>query len=147
VDKPELQIVVDTREQRPYFQGAKRKALKSGDYSLIGCEDSIAIERKSLSDALGCIGTECRRFEAELARLRDMQFAALIIECGLRDLLTAPSLIHWNARLGTLVSWCVKFKVPIWFANNRALDELVTHRLLEKALKYSSEQTPTEPQP
>lgn len=53
-DKPI--IVVDTREQRPYsfdearVGGVVHAALPAGDYSLLGQETRIAIERKSLAD-------------------------------------------------------------------------------------------------
>ncbi len=41
-------IVIDSREQRPYqFPGAVVKTLPTGDYSIVGLTDRVAIERKS----------------------------------------------------------------------------------------------------
>jgi len=85
-------ILVDTREQEPYWDlknldegqsfeypsGLKmrREALKTGDYTLAGLEDKFAIERKSLSDIYGCVGGGRERFTKELMRART--FRALI---------------------------------------------------------------------
>jgi ERCC4-type nuclease len=47
----EMTIVIDTREQRPFtFENISPRpeivisTLKTGDYSLLGCEDDICIE-------------------------------------------------------------------------------------------------------
>ena len=87
-------ILIDTREQRPYaFSSCPtlRVALETGDYSYI-CDgrelrDVVAIERKSVTDLLGCIGGQRDRFERELARLAELSFRAIIIECAIPDLL------------------------------------------------------------
>ncbi|MGA2991606.1 MAG: hypothetical protein ABSD88_14110 [Candidatus Korobacteraceae bacterium] len=51
---PRPTLLVDTREQNPFdfsrfegwFFGIERKALKLGDYSISGLEDSCVVERK-----------------------------------------------------------------------------------------------------
>jgi len=133
-------LIVDTREQRPYsFADALTKTLHTGDYSVEGFEDRIAIERKSLSDLLGCIGGGRERFERELERLGRMPYAALIIEASLRDVLQGDmhSTLHPNAVLGSLCAWSMRYRLPIWFCDNRRLAQMVTERLLMKAAKYS----------
>ena len=66
-------IVVDTREQKPYgFNGeipTTKQALKAGDYSVVGFEDQIMVERKSLSDLVRCVGSDRRRFMKQMKRL------------------------------------------------------------------------------
>jgi ERCC4-type nuclease len=55
---PRPVLVVDTREQNPFnssrfegwFAGIKTRALKLGDYSIVGMEDSCVVERKDLPD-------------------------------------------------------------------------------------------------
>jgi len=55
---PRPVLVVDTREQVPldfsrfegWFAGIEKKALKLGDYSIVGMEDICVVERKDLSD-------------------------------------------------------------------------------------------------
>ncbi len=58
--KPEHVVaVIDTREQLPLDLTPLRAVegtLTTGDYSVVGLEHVVAIERKSLPDLLGCIG-------------------------------------------------------------------------------------------
>ncbi|HEY1599245.1 MAG TPA: ERCC4 domain-containing protein [Pirellulales bacterium] len=54
--------------------------LATGDYSVVGLEHIVAIERKSLSDLLGCIGTERERFDREVQRLLAYPVRALVVE-------------------------------------------------------------------
>lgn len=91
-------IVIDTREQHPYSftnfytnsaEGRRpllirtsRETLRTGDYSILGMEDLIAVERKSLSDLYGTLGTGRERFERELARFAKLRWGAVVIEAG-----------------------------------------------------------------
>lgn len=70
-----MKIVIDTREQTPYGFAKYdaepiRAALPTGDYSLPGFEDRVAIERKSLDDLVGCLKGDKR----EPARLGTSSF-------------------------------------------------------------------------
>lgn len=94
-------VVIDGNEKAPYsFDNipflAKdrgpvhiptvRKHLKTGDYSIEGMEEMVAVERKSLVDLFGTLGGNRDRFERELARLQAMEFAAVIVEADWRDI-------------------------------------------------------------
>ena len=55
-----MKIIIDSREQAPFTFGdydceAVSGSLPTGDYSLAHLEHQIAIERKSLSDLVGCL--------------------------------------------------------------------------------------------
>lgn len=68
-----LNIVIDTREQTPWsFDPARATVsvgtLKTGDYALKD-DAGFGIERKSLGDFLGTIGTGWERFQRELDRM------------------------------------------------------------------------------
>ena len=89
-------VAVDTREQLPYsFEGmiervrgkdiplivpTERKCLKTADYSIVGLEDKIAVERKSATDLAGTLTRGRKRFEKELARGQEMDYMAVIVE-------------------------------------------------------------------
>ena len=74
-------IAIDTREQRPYeFPGAERMTLPTGDYSIVGLEDQVAIERKSKTDAYSSLGQARARFRRELERLAKFDYAAIVVE-------------------------------------------------------------------
>ena len=56
-----ITIKIDTREQKPYaFENAEIGALQVGDYSIVGLEDYISIERKELSDLISSISRDFR---------------------------------------------------------------------------------------
>jgi DNA excision repair protein ERCC-4 len=70
---PPFIIAVDSREQRPFTFDAWPTApatLAAGDYSIVGLEEHVAIERKSLDDLAGCCGRDRDRFKRELHRLQ-----------------------------------------------------------------------------
>lgn len=140
--KTPLPILTDSREQNPYeFEGAVTAALKSGDYSLFGFEDQIAIERKSLADAYSSLGSNRERFRREMERLSKMDYAAIVIESTMEEFLKAPPYSQMNPRaaINTLLSWSIRFKVNIFFAGNRRLGRTLTYRLLEKFWKHKKE--------
>ncbi len=58
-------LVIDTREQLPYsWPGIPtvRKALPLGDYSVLGLENRIGVERKSHADFVATVTTRHRQF-------------------------------------------------------------------------------------
>jgi DNA excision repair protein ERCC-4 len=82
--KPQqLVALVDTREQLPLDLSPLRSeaaCLPTGDYSLRGLESVVAIERKSLSDLLGCVGRQRPRFDREVHRLLAYPVRLLVVE-------------------------------------------------------------------
>jgi DNA excision repair protein ERCC-4 len=81
--------IIDTREQEPLDLAplrTERGTLPTGDYSLKGLEHVIAIERKSLSDLLGCCGGERERFEKEIQRMLAYPCRVLVVEAHLNDI-------------------------------------------------------------
>jgi len=128
-------IVVDTRECLPLgFPGSARQGLKTGDYAIQGMEDRCAIERKELSDFLACVGRERARFERELERLSAMEYAAVVIEASLTDILvgTEFSKVHPMSAVVSILSWSVKYRLPFFFAENRRRCRSIVYHLLRK---------------
>lgn len=124
--KPLLPIVVDTREQLPYtFDPARvevtRHALPAGDYSLVGLEDRIAIERKSLEDFVGTVIRARFRFEAELMKLAEYELGCVVVEADVSDVVNHlyRSGTHPNAVLGAARAIYVDHGIPVFFAGAR----------------------------
>jgi DNA excision repair protein ERCC-4 len=68
-----VRIIVDTREQATFSFTSfpcevERGTPSTGDYSIACHETAAAIERKSLTDLIGCLTHGRDRFERELAR-------------------------------------------------------------------------------
>jgi ERCC4-type nuclease len=122
VTPPPPLIAVDTREQLPYEFPLEwpviRKALPSGDYSLIGYESEFAIERKSQTDLLGCWHTD--RFKRELERLSKFKLAYLVLESTIYKL-ERDRFYKGNPKsvIGFLQSIPLRFGVHVMFLDNR----------------------------
>ena len=140
-----LLILIDTREQLPLeFPGflTSSATLATGDYSCV-CDSVdlrgvVAIERKSVSDLLGCIGQQRERFERELSRLSEIRFRAIVIEGTLADVITATAgrQLTPNQVTGSVLAWVFKYGVPVIFAGNRALASMAVVTLLRHAARY-----------
>jgi ERCC4-type nuclease len=114
-------IVVDTREQTPLpFSklATVPGTLMTGDYSILGLESLFAIERKSVSDLVGCCMGENRpRLERELHRLRGFRFKRLLIVGTEAQILQGDycSNIKPQAVLGTLGAFEARYDLPVVF--------------------------------
>jgi ERCC4-type nuclease len=134
-------IVIDTREQLAYgFDGffTERRKLDTGDYSLVGYENRVAVERKSKADAYGCVGAGRDRFERCLRRLGEIERPAVVIEADLADFAVPPPRTRITAAqaVGSYVSWSCTYRIPIFFCGTRAYSERVTLRWLMAFLKH-----------
>jgi DNA excision repair protein ERCC-4 len=132
-------IAIDTREQLPYaFPGAVTKTLPSGDYSIVGLEDRVAIERKSKTDAYGSLGQGRARFRREVERLAAFDYAAIVIEDTVQGFLRRPPHSKMNSRgaIGTLLAWSVRYRIPVYFAGDREHARALTQKLLQMYWRY-----------
>lgn len=122
-------MITDTREQRPWtFSGLpveiSRGTLPTGDYTVAGLEDHIAIERKSFADFLGSIGIGRDRFKREMHRLRAYPCRALIIEAEFREIAsglafaTSRSTLTPNHVMGMIDS-LIAFGIPVVLPGSR----------------------------
>lgn len=139
---PPFTIVVDTREQIPYpFTGLAtvRGTLGQGDYSLVGHETDVAVERKSKADAWACVAGERQRFERCLERLASLRRAAIVIECDLREFSVRPEHIQRvtaATAVGSFISWSVKYQIQLFWCDTRSYAERVVVRYLAGYLKH-----------
>ena len=127
LSKEDITIVIDTREKRPLkFNKAKTVSgtLGEGDYSLLGHEKEISIERKSLSDLLGSLGNSRKRFFQEILRLEKYSFAAIVVETDLSTIKKGNWVyggIHPNSVIGSLQAISVRYGIQVFFCGNPKL--------------------------
>jgi ERCC4-type nuclease len=135
-----MQIIIDTREQLPYrFQTPTVKGtLDTGDYSILGAEHLIAVERKTLDDLISCLCDGRERFERELYRGRALDFFALVVECSLSDLVNGNyrSKMIPKSAIQSILAFSIRYRLPVFFVENRDYGARVTESLL---LKYARE--------
>ncbi|MGR3221209.1 MAG: ERCC4 domain-containing protein, partial [Candidatus Anammoxibacter sp.] len=124
--KTDLTILVDSREQMPLeFKEAKTEVvtLDTGDYSLLNFQDEICIERKSLDDLLNTLGKNRERFMREVQRMRGFEYAALVIESPLWEIVSG----NWRSQIspvsvfGSLQSLSVSHGVHVFWCESREL--------------------------
>lgn len=140
-------IIIDTREQRAYEYAYEtdgvyttRGTLATGDYSIVGAADLIAIERKSVDDWVSTITHARERFDAELKRLRALDRAYIIIEASWADLydgkyarsLTNPPAAVVARTLGIMS----RYHVPVVMAGDRITARVVVKDVLLDYWRY-----------
>ncbi len=110
LDPSQVVCLVDTREQLPLDLSPLRTqpaTLPTGDYSILGLEHHVCIERKSLDDLLGCVSRERERFERELLRMLAYPVRVLLVEATWAEI----ELGQWRSKvtssqaMGSLIGW------------------------------------------
>lgn len=148
-------VIVDTREQQPYrFAGIRgdqreggglivvecqRGTLATGDYSLAGHEDRVAVERKSLNDLYHTLGQGRERFERELARLNEMETSRVVVEAEWSAIITDPpakSKLCPKTVYRSIIAWMERFPRVHWLTvPGREFAEVTTFRVLQRFLR------------
>lgn len=126
---------------RPIIVKTEKTAhIETGDYSIVGLEDRVVIERKSLEDLCGSMRRGRERLEAEHKRMQQIVAAGgeacLIVEASPADPIPPP--IPEEARetvLGTWLSWGRKYGVPWLWAGDRRTAEEIAFRFLDSFWK------------
>lgn len=140
-----MTILVDSREQRPFpLIGESGKALsvevaalKTGDYSVKGYSNRVAVERKSMDDLVQCLGRSRARFERELVRGKALEAFAVVIEGSFADLSRGRyrSKMNPHAAVQSMTALMVKHGTPFLFAGSRERAEYMTLSVLRQFLK------------
>lgn len=153
--KPEdLVAIIDTAEQLPYDLSPMqmvRGNLYTGDYSLVGLEDEICIERKSLSDFLGVVGGDRERFDREIIRMLAYKSRAMVIEATWEQVETGDwpeyetkdgeikkSEVTATAALGSIYGWMAR-GIPVVLMGTRQRSQQFVARALYFAARRAVE--------
>lgn len=147
-----ITIVIDTREQRPYefadtSLGTTRKALPAGDYSIVGFETDIAVERKSIDDFAQSVVKNRDRFNAELDSLRSYAFACVVVEGSMADVAAGryASGASPSSVFAAMVSIIVDSAIPVFFCSDRPTARKFVEEFLRRAARRLSECEPNQP--
>lgn len=132
-----ITLIVDTSEQLPWTFDSTlfnviRKKLVTGDVSVMGLEDVLSIERKSLGDCVNTVIHGWTRFRRELYRLAAMDHPLMIVEGSVEDILAKKyeSDAEPLSVLGRLNSIMIDHGIPVVFAGTRAIAETFAERWL-----------------
>jgi hypothetical protein len=140
-----MKIVIDSREQAPFtFEHARYSGtvaevgtLDTGDYSLGGLTDRVAVERKSLSDLVACLGRERERFERELQRAVALDAFAVAIEASWSELAGGRyrSQLNPHSACQSVLAFTARYRIPFLFCGSRAGAEYACWGFLRQYLE------------
>jgi DNA excision repair protein ERCC-4 len=135
----DVTAIIDTREQLPLDLSPLRVVkgtLDTADYSVLGLEHFVRVERKSAEDMLACIGRERERFDREIQRLLAYPVRAIVVEAGWRFFESGEyrSNVTPNQAIGSLLGW-IAAGVPIVMAYDHARAGRFVSRILFTAAR------------
>ncbi len=143
MSRQELHIVFDNRERKPYqfagfpcYEGTTVEAgtLATGDYSVKGLEHLVSVERKSLSDLVGCLAGSRERFVKELERSRALEAFAVVVEGSWQELAQGQyrSQLQPFAATQSIAAFSARMRVPFWFCGSRPAAEFCCWSFLKQ---------------
>lgn len=134
-----LTVLVDTREQTPWAFSSGvatlRASLPSGDYSLPGLTEKVALERKSFADLAHSLTSARDRFFREIERLSQFEHAALVIEYPLDEVMrgnVGRSQATPASIIGSCLAIHVDYGVPVVWAGSRPSASHYAERMLAR---------------
>lgn len=140
---PPFTLVVDTREQTPLTFPEDvptiRAGLRTGDYSIAGCEDQFTVERKSLPDLVHTIIHDRARFVRELERMRTFDFRRVVCTASMDAVRRGKykhSMANPKAVVASIAAFEIRYNVPFVFAGSS--DE-AARRIVDWARFYTRE--------
>lgn len=151
-------IAFDTREQLPFafrnmyierkkaFVLTRRVTLPTGDYSIVGYENNVCVERKSLQDLYQTLGKNRERFLRELERMQDFDRSLVVIEATYNQIIKPTeddpffhSQMHPEAVMGSILAFAGQFPKTRWKpAGNRQQAEKETFKFLLKFWNHTT---------
>lgn len=141
----QVTLIQDTREPSEswnmYFSSpCVIQTLKTGDFSVLGMDDLVAVERKSMNDFLGSLTSSRARFERELQRATDLEFFAVLIEGSYGDFEAGlyRSKMHPNSAWESVAALEVRYRCPFYFMESQ---RQAAHKAESLLLKFAREKT------
>lgn len=143
-------LKIDTNEQLPLFGDIRklpkglmivRDHLITGDYSVVGYEDKVCIERKMQGDFESFIGSESRLTAEKLERMSKMFWSGLVVEAYEDDLYELPISEYMTREKvrNRLASIRVHYGVHVLINPDRRYIERFVLDHLMRAYKYLSQ--------
>ena len=143
---PKPTLVIDSQEHMGYkferftnwFAGTIRKRLLIGDYSILGMDGEVVVERKTLPDLVRSIIQERKDFIKRCEGLSALKKKCIVIEGSITSLKTPyeDSHAHPNAVFGSLLAAQERWDIPVYFLDNYLLAEEFVASMLCKYHAY-----------
>ena len=151
----DIVIIVDTREKKNehilkylYDNGIKHivDKLDSGDYSImlpnypeLELDRKFLVEKKNSLDEISQNFTKHRsRFAREFERAKPNTIHIVIENATWRKLLNGSYRSKFSPKsfMASLLTWCVRYRSPIWFVTPTDSPEVIYHILFYELYEY-----------
>jgi len=133
-DKDEYRWTFSSFTKDKEFEGVEIKKLDVGDYSIVGLEDILAIERKkSVEEIANNISkNDEARFKRELIKLKEFKYPFLICEFTIHDLFRGSRYTSLSPAyvLSVLMEIETVYGINVHFAGKEA--EALCYRIMRK---------------
>lgn len=139
-----LKIIVDSREKKDFFTFNSYKdvevvntKLDTGDYSLLGFENRITIDRKRNTNELQmCFGQSWKRFQRELERMTKFEEAYILCTFPRENLYIFPEKSGIPFSRWKKIRTCAKFLVKRY----RGIEDVYRVKFIFCDSNYEAEQ-------
>lgn len=143
-----ITALVDSREQYPLDLSpmpmvqlkadAESSGLSTGDYSVLGFEHLICVERKSLDDLLACVGRERERFDRCIQRMLAYPHRVIVIEATEAQLRGGEwrSQVTPAAVVGSIRAWNSRGVRCVPAGSHKGAENFVRNFLVESVKPY-----------
>lgn len=149
-DLEQMVVLIDNREQRPFLFPdclVQQVALKTGDYSIRGFEESICVERKAAEEIYVNFGVQRERFMKECERMSTFERKCIIIENNLDRLMDPPDYTRKKYKMklkrshivGAIGKIVIEYGIPIIFASGRREANELCFQFLKQYYKCKRE--------
>ena len=138
--------IVDTREQNPlsfrrfkgWFAKIEHRALRLGDYSVKGMEDTCAVERKDLADLIQSFTTNRAVFVNRLRRMTELPHSLLVVTSSLTEIKSEYSYRAANPNRITqsLIAVLTGLRLPFICTDTHELGEEIVASYLYQTFLY-----------
>ena len=138
--------IVDTREQNPlsfrrfkgWFARIEHRALRLGDYSVAGMEDSCVVERKDLADLIHSFTDNRRVFINRLSRMSALPHSLLVVTAPLSEIKTdyPYRAANPNRITQSLIAVLAGLRVPFICTETHELGEEIVASFLYQTFLY-----------
>lgn len=138
--------IIDTREQNPlsfrrfkgWFARVEHRALRLGDYSVEGMEDSCIVERKDLADLIQSFTTKRTVFINRLRRMADAPHSLLVVTASLTEIKSEYPYRAANPNRITqsLIATLAGLRVPFLCTESHELGEEIVASYLYQTFLY-----------
>ena len=139
--------VEDTREQLPLRLDLPtvRRRLDTGDYSLLGYEGQISVERKGPADLVQSVGRDSARFAKCIDRLAEFSYPLIICEGSWSDVINATKRGNFSAAyVEREIIAIMRRGIPVIFPGTRELASVAMQKFLERSARWVDRQVEIE---